>query len=86
MYLLNTKKSKMNRIIILSPKKALHLGCPVGYHGIGCKTPCRYPNFGQRCQQLCNCTKDFCDPTNGCRTHQGLDNKYLTNRFTTLDV
>lgn len=41
-------------------------GCPVGFYGRKCVTSCRYPNYGERCQQRCNCPKEFCDHIEGC--------------------
>lgn len=37
-----------------------------GYNGINCTTVCPYPLYGVDCQQLCNCTKDLCNVSNGC--------------------
>ncbi|XP_061162839.1 scavenger receptor class F member 1-like [Saccostrea echinata] len=42
-------------------------GCKIGFFGQNCASPCRYPNYGERCQEKCNCTQNFCDTTKGCR-------------------
>lgn len=46
-------------------------GCKDGYFGPNCTTPCRYPSFGQRCQEACNCTESKCDPSIGCKYIHG---------------
>lgn len=40
-------------------------GCPAGFYGRKCAA-CRYPNYGERCQQKCNCPEEFCDHIEGC--------------------
>lgn len=45
-------------------------GCEVGYYGYNCTDPCRYPSFGYRCQNVCNCTQDMCDHKTGCSLPQ----------------
>ncbi|XP_061194943.1 cell death abnormality protein 1-like [Saccostrea echinata] len=42
--------------------------CKRGFFGHDCSNPCRYPNYGKRCQKECNCTEDFCDIAVGCRS------------------
>ncbi|XP_062604842.1 uncharacterized protein LOC134266637, partial [Saccostrea cucullata] len=43
------------------------LGCEIGFFGLHCESACRYPSYGKRCQQQCNCTQEFCDFASGCR-------------------
>nr|XP_022294905.1 uncharacterized protein LOC111105020 [Crassostrea virginica] len=41
--------------------------CPPGFYGIQCSSLCRYPNYGDNCQQDCsNCSKQQCDSVFGC--------------------
>ena len=40
--------------------------CPDGFIGTECEKPCIYPNYGRTCQLLCNCTREFCNFTEGC--------------------
>ena len=42
------------------------LECQPGYTGQNCDLHCRYPSFGQDCQEDCNCDEKFCDTVNGC--------------------
>lgn len=42
------------------------LECQPGYTGENCDLHCRYPSFGQDCQEDCNCDEKFCDTVNGC--------------------
>lgn len=46
-------------------------GCEDGYFGPNCTSPCRYPNFGQRCQEECNCIERQCDASIGCKYIHG---------------
>lgn len=41
-----------------------------GYTGQHCTILCEYPAYGSRCQSLCECDKDLCDATSGCRTEK----------------
>nr|XP_034332854.1 multiple epidermal growth factor-like domains protein 10 [Crassostrea gigas] len=40
--------------------------CNDGYTGSNCILRCRYPSYGRRCQQLCNCEEIVCNSTTGC--------------------
>nr|XP_022295174.1 multiple epidermal growth factor-like domains protein 6 isoform X4 [Crassostrea virginica] len=43
--------------------------CPPGFYGIKCLSLCRYPNYGDNCQQDCsNCSEQQCDSVFGCLT------------------
>ncbi|XP_052711337.1 cell death abnormality protein 1-like [Crassostrea angulata] len=45
------------------------IDCPVGYYGINCSRPCRYPNYGINCQYDCSsCGQETCSSTFGCMT------------------
>lgn len=59
-------------IDIVSPQGHffVFLGCEVGYYGYNCTDPGRYPSFGSRCQNVCNCTRDMCDHKTGCSLPQ----------------
>lgn len=41
--------------------------CMPGYVGLNCKTKCLYPTYGDRCQENCDCNKDMCDVSTGCK-------------------
>ncbi|XP_062573283.1 multiple epidermal growth factor-like domains protein 10 [Saccostrea cucullata] len=41
--------------------------CQNGYSGINCSEICQYPNYGEDCQNECNCTQEMCDPSKGCQ-------------------
>ncbi|XP_056013745.1 multiple epidermal growth factor-like domains protein 6 [Ostrea edulis] len=40
--------------------------CNVGFQGECCQLPCRYPNYGDRCQSWCNCEITNCSSVTGC--------------------
>ncbi|XP_022294532.2 uncharacterized protein LOC111104724 isoform X1 [Crassostrea virginica] len=43
--------------------------CPPGFYGIKCLSLCRYPNYGDNCQQDCStCSEQQCDSVFGCLT------------------
>lgn len=43
------------------------IDCQIGYYGINCSKPCRYPNYGNDCQQHCSrCKEEACNPMFGC--------------------
>lgn len=44
----------------------LYKACKDGYTGPKCTLRCRYPSFGIKCQQLCDCAEVFCNSTTGC--------------------
>ncbi|XP_078322639.1 uncharacterized protein LOC111104725 isoform X2 [Crassostrea virginica] len=47
--------------------------CPPGFYGIKCLSLCRYPNYGDNCQQDCsNCSEQQCDSVFGCLTGNPL--------------
>lgn len=47
------------------------IDCPLGFYGINCSSPCRYPNFGNRCQQDCShCEQEVCNASFGCLTKE----------------
>nr|XP_022292857.1 tyrosine-protein kinase receptor Tie-1-like [Crassostrea virginica] len=54
----STSQSKSN--------KTYNTKCQPGYTGQNCDLHCRYPSFGQDCQEDCNCDEKFCDTVNGC--------------------
>ncbi|XP_078321840.1 uncharacterized protein LOC111110827 isoform X2 [Crassostrea virginica] len=41
--------------------------CTIGYIGINCKLPCRYPSYGRLCQSACDCVVTYCDHIYGCK-------------------
>ncbi|XP_056013741.1 multiple epidermal growth factor-like domains protein 10 [Ostrea edulis] len=40
--------------------------CDEGFQGECCQRPCRYPNYGDRCQSWCNCEITSCSSVTGC--------------------
>ncbi|XP_062613787.1 uncharacterized protein LOC134275522 [Saccostrea cucullata] len=40
--------------------------CPSGYIGQDCKIMCRYPGYGEQCQQECDCNAEYCNFRIGC--------------------
>ncbi|XP_022290064.1 uncharacterized protein LOC111101755 isoform X2 [Crassostrea virginica] len=42
--------------------------CIAGRTGPNCSIICPYPTFGDECQGSCNCSKDTCDYSTGCKT------------------
>lgn len=42
--------------------------CKPGYTGLNCIITCPYPTYGDRCQGYCDCSKDKCDVSTGCRS------------------
>nr|XP_034339186.1 cell death abnormality protein 1-like [Crassostrea gigas] len=67
----NRKKSKFMWLLHVIVALMCNVrGCEVGYYGYNCTDPCRYPSFGYRCQNVCNCTQDMCDHKTGCSLPQ----------------
>lgn len=42
--------------------------CIPGYIGMNCSSECPYPSYGRKCHGLCNCSKNQCDVSTGCKT------------------
>ncbi|XP_078334329.1 uncharacterized protein LOC144625834 isoform X2 [Crassostrea virginica] len=42
--------------------------CMAGYIGPNCTIRCPYPTYGELCQGNCDCNKNSCDVSTGCRT------------------
>lgn len=40
--------------------------CPKGFYGDNCDKRCPYPNYGQYCSLICDCTEQKCHYANGC--------------------
>lgn len=38
-----------------------------GYVKHNCTETCPYPSYGEGCQKICNCSKNACDLSTGCR-------------------
>lgn len=45
----------------------MYTECNIGFLGINCSSPCRYPSYGNNCQSGCNCLKNYCHPATGCK-------------------
>ncbi|XP_062581454.1 uncharacterized protein LOC134243240 isoform X1 [Saccostrea cucullata] len=69
---------------ILDNKKNICKACESGYFGVNCSLTCRFPSFGDDCQQQCYCTQQYCHPSKGCiSTESGtsLAQTYSSNIF-----
>lgn len=53
--------------------KTLFSGCPDGFCGSNCSTPCIYPYYGEQSKYQCNCTEELCDHITGCTGHHGTE-------------
>lgn len=42
------------------------LACMAGFYGVNCTKACRYPSYGNDCQQRCNCAEHQCHVIIGC--------------------
>ena len=38
----------------------------MGYHGMNCSDMCKFPSYGEDCQNTCNCGVNYCDHKIGC--------------------
>lgn len=43
--------------------------CPPGYFLKNCSTKCRFPNYGEQCQSVCQCPIVSCHFATGCHQH-----------------
>ncbi|XP_078334354.1 uncharacterized protein LOC111100153 [Crassostrea virginica] len=41
--------------------------CKPGFIGSNCAISCPYPTYGEQCQGICDCDKNSCDVSTGCR-------------------
>lgn len=59
------------------------LECDDGYYGQDCILPCKYPSYGGKCQQTCNCMPFICNNINGCENITGIvsNRKQMTKKF-----
>ena len=60
-------REKLNNFISIHFQYFFLLGCPPGYVGLNCTLQCPYPTYGFRCSGRCECDKDSCDFSTGCR-------------------
>ena len=51
----------------------LFVECLPGFYGSNCSESCRYPNYGNGCQQKCYCAEQNCHAVIGCHEF-GKDN------------
>lgn len=49
-----------------------NLECNDGYYGQDCILPCKYPRYGEKCQQTCNCMPFKCNNLYGCENITGI--------------
>lgn len=52
-------------------------GCPVGFIGPLCQTPCPFPLYGQFCQTRCTCESSECSNIEGCPFTKGAGETYV---------
>lgn len=45
----------------------INLACLSGYFGRNCSSQCQYPNYGQQCQNMCDCNVTECNHVTGCQ-------------------
>ncbi|XP_062581429.1 uncharacterized protein LOC134243214 [Saccostrea cucullata] len=70
---------------IWDEKRQICKNCVSGYFGVNCSRTCRFPSFGDDCQQQCYCTPKYCHPSKGCifTYEKDLDNRvthtYVSN-------
>lgn len=55
------------------------LDCNEGYYGHDSISPCRYPNFGKKCQNMCSCQLFDCYHIKGCKNITGTCKKKNLN-------
>lgn len=60
-------REKLNNFISIHFQYFFLLGCTQGYFGLNCTLQCPYPYYGDRCRRRCECDKDSCDVSTGCR-------------------
>lgn len=53
------------------------LVCPLGYIDLKCSFRCRYPAFGQFCQNKCYCLQLHCDHRTGCKGIYFFNGNYV---------
>lgn len=58
--------------------KSSFSACPFGFYGSNCTLRCRYPNFGEQCQEVCTCVKILCSPIHGCDSNGDYLSIYLS--------
>lgn len=46
--------------------------CDPGTFGPKCEHVCPYPHYGNQCLSECNCSKDHCNPVNGCHERTSI--------------
>ncbi|XP_056014747.1 uncharacterized protein LOC125676900 [Ostrea edulis] len=64
-HFINTQKTcPENYRFSFSKEKCIE--CDAGYHGLNCSLSCRFPNYGEDCQNLCQCRLELCSHISGC--------------------
>lgn len=48
---------------------AFFIACKPGWIGPNCIAMCPYPSYGHKCINVCECTKNECDVSEGCSKH-----------------
>ncbi|XP_062586982.1 uncharacterized protein LOC134248584 [Saccostrea cucullata] len=54
--------------------------CPLGYMGLNCSFPCRYPSYGYSCQNKCICPEEYCDISTGCKERKVVEGRLNSAR------
>ena len=61
--------------------------CKPGFIGSNCAISCPYPSYGEQCQGICDCDKNNCDVSTGCkRITTGTHKTFLSPQTTNYDL
>ena len=59
--------------------------CSDGLFGPNCSISCPFPSYGSRCLDgECNCSKEICDPRNGCVCGMSLEQNTIQCQLNTV--
>ncbi|XP_078326236.1 uncharacterized protein LOC111105595 [Crassostrea virginica] len=62
----NYTKNVTNDFTFVDQQNQVSTACSEGFIGGNCRYPCRYPSYGNLCQDLCKCQENICDHVLGC--------------------
>lgn len=66
-YFIKSQYLKLWTLVVLLSMHFFILVCALGYICLNCSFRCRYPAFGQFCQNKCYCLQLRCDHRTGCK-------------------